>query len=97
MEPRDLLSALADAARAAGISVRMARAGDPEAPMRSGRYRLRDRRFVVLVEGEAIEDWIDVVAQALADLGPAWLESQWLTPAVRARIEAVAGSRGRSG
>lgn len=97
MEPRDLLAALAESAAGAGISVRMAGAGDPEAPMRSGSYRLRDRRFVVLVEGEALEDWIDVVARALAELGPAWLDVQWLAPAVRARIEAAAHAASRPG
>jgi hypothetical protein len=92
VEGAALLVELVQLARNAGIEVReiaSGRAGDrdPDAIARSGACRVRDRVFALLAPGDSMEDRIAVVAAALAMLGADWLESQYLPPALRARIE----------
>lgn len=101
MERPELLAALIDLAREAGLEVRHAR-GDEDPPPRSGPCRVQGRVWLVLVRGEPLEDRIEVVARALREHAPGLLEGRFLPPALRERIEearpgtaAGAPSRGR--
>lgn len=87
MEARALLDAMVQCALAEGFVLRRLDVSDTEPPTRSGVARLRDRTILLLVASDALEDRIDVVASALAALGAAWLDSRFLAPSVRERIE----------
>lgn len=98
MEPHALLDELCAIVTSAGIEVRRlprAREVEGEPAPRSGACVLQGRRLVLLAPGDSLEDRIEVLVEALAGCDPAWLESRWLPPAVRERLDRV-GSR-RSG
>jgi hypothetical protein len=95
MEPEDLLDRLLALARAAGVEVRETKAaGDPESGPRSASCRLRGRLWVILVAADPLEERILAVADALDQADPAWLESHYLPPALRTRLEGRGRARG---
>ncbi|MCE2389866.1 MAG: hypothetical protein J4G09_00110 [Proteobacteria bacterium] len=82
-----MLAELIDLAAEAGIEVRqLDRSADP-APLQSGVCRVEERVFVVLIGAEPLQDRIDALAGALREHASEWLESRFLPPAVRERIE----------
>ncbi len=90
MEPTELLSGLSELAQQAGLRVRRISgrpARESEPGPASGVVRLRGQTWVILSAGDPVEERIEVVAQALRGLGPSWLESRYLPPALRARLE----------
>ena len=87
MEPRQLLDALVALAAEAGITVRVARAGESELPPRSGLCRVRGNLVLVLSAAEPLEARIEAAAAALRTHGAALLEGRFLPPAVRERLE----------
>jgi len=96
MEPHALFDALCELARAAGIELRAlpaATAGEAEPSPRSGACVLRGRRLVLLAPGDSLEDRIEALLDAIAACDPAWLEGQWLPPALRERLERAAARR----
>jgi len=97
MEAAELLEQLLDLARAAGLEVREARAGqvrrtrtgqmgEAEITPHSGICRVRGRVWVVLVPADAVEERIDVLGRALATHAREFLVSRYLPPAIRARL-----------
>jgi hypothetical protein len=89
MEPVALLDQLVDLARAAGLEVREIRApaaGEGEANPGSGICRVRGRVWVLLAPSDSEEQRIGWIARALATHARPFLESRYLTPAVRARL-----------
>jgi len=98
MEPHALFDALCALARGAGIELRAlpaASAGEGEPAPRSGACVLQGRRLVLLAPGDSLEDRIEALLEALAGCDPAWLEAQWLPPAVRERLDRVVARRPR--
>lgn len=94
MEPKELLDALVGLAEEAGVTVRVARAGESELPPRSGLCRVRGSLLLVLSAAEPLEVRIDAAAAALGAQGAALLEGRFLPPAVRERLErALAAQR----
>lgn len=94
MEPPALLDALVELAEAAGLEVRVLSRGaarEGEMLPTSGVCRLRGRWVLILAAGEPLEARIDAVAQAVLEHGGSLLDERFVAPAVRARIEAVAG------
>ena len=92
MEPEDLLGRLVALARSAGIEVRETEgAGEAESGPHSASCRLRGRLWVVLVARDPLEERIHAVAEALDQADPGWLETHYLPPALRARLEARPG------
>ena len=90
MESGEVLAALVELAREAGIEVRRLRAGgggEGEAPAASGVCRLRGAVWVVLADTDPLEDRIGALALALQAAAPAWLENRFLPPAVRDRLD----------
>jgi hypothetical protein len=84
-----LLRELVALAEEAGLEVRMVRGapvGEGEPAARSAVCRVRGETWVVLSGADAVEDRIEVVAQALRDHAAPWLEGRYLPPLVRARI-----------
>ena len=97
MEPRDILSQLVELAEAAGIGVRVVRAGDGEPPARSALCRVRGRPLLLLSAADPVDARIEAVAAALRAHGGRLLEERFLAPAVRERLErAGAGVPGGS-
>lgn len=91
-EPDDLLGRLLALARSAGIEVRETKgAGEGESGPHSGSCRLRGRLWVVLVASDPLEERIRAVADALDQADPGWLETHYLPPALRTRLEARPG------
>ena len=90
MEPRQLLDALVGLAEEAGITVRVAGAGEGDLPPRSGLCRLRGSLVLVLSAAEPLELRIDAAAAALRTHGGPLLEGRFLPPAVRERLERAA-------
>ncbi len=89
VETRDLLHALADAADAAGLEVRpLAGAalteGGPSAE--SGVVQLRGRVIILLSRADPLDRRVEILAGALRDHAGAWLEANFVAPAVRERI-----------
>ena len=82
-----MLDALVGLAEEAGIAVRIARAGESELPPRSGLCRVRGNLLLVLSAAEPLEARIEAAAAALGTHGGALLESRFLPPAVRERLE----------
>jgi hypothetical protein len=87
MERAELLDQLIALAREAGLEVRAARGGEPGLPLSSGVCRVRGELWVVVVPADPLEDRIEVVAGALRTHASAFLESRYLPPALRARLE----------
>ena len=95
MESRQLLDALVGLAEEAGITVRVAGAGESELPPHSGLCRVRGNLLLVLSAAEPLEARIEAAAAALGTHGASLLEGRFLPPAVRERLErAAAGPRG---
>jgi hypothetical protein len=90
MQAQELLDALVALAEEAGVTVRVARAGDSELPPRSGLCRVRGSWLLVLSAAEPLEARIDAAAAALDTHGRALLEGRFLPPAVRERLDRVA-------
>ncbi|HYB12790.1 MAG TPA: hypothetical protein VEG67_04925 [Myxococcota bacterium] len=89
MEPEDVLDRLRALARANGIEVRETPGGgEAETRPHSASCRLRGRLWVVLVASDPLEERICALADALDQANPSWLESHYLPPALRARLEA---------
>jgi hypothetical protein len=90
MNPTELRDSLADLARDVGIDVRVA-TGRPETepgmPVQSGVCRVRDAVWVILAGGDPVEEHIAVLAQALREHAGDALESRFLPPAVRERLD----------
>ena len=88
MEAEDVLDCLLALARAAGVEVREAKgAGEGESGPRSASCRLRGRFWVILVTSDPLEERIRALADALDQADPGWLETCYLPPALRARLE----------
>jgi hypothetical protein len=89
MEGPALLDALVALAQESGIRVRvLPRAGLAEEPApRSGTCRIRGEPWLLLAPGEPLEDRIEAAAEALRRHAGPLLESRWLPPAVRGRLE----------
>ena len=93
MESRELLDALVGLAEEAGITVRVAGAGESELPPRSGLCRVRGNLLLVLSAAEPLEARIEAAAAALGAHGAALLEGRFLAPAVRERLERALAAR----
>jgi hypothetical protein len=87
MEPRAMFETLVGLAEEAGISVRVARAGEGELPPRSGVCRVRGRLLLVVSAAEPLDARIEAVAAALREHGGALLEQRFLPPALRERVD----------
>ena len=76
-------------ARDEGLRVREVggRSADAEPATRSGVARLHDVVYVVLIASEPLEDRIEVVAAGLREHRPGAVESHYLPPAVRSRLD----------
>lgn len=88
MEPDEMLAALVALAGEAGLRVRPARAGG-EGPLESGLCRVRGELWLVLSASDPLAHRIDVVARALRSHAAPFLESRWLPPALRTRLDAA--------
>lgn len=89
MEPAELLRQLVELARAAGLEVRgisgrSAAEGEPAAA--SGVCRVRGEAWVVLSAADSLDQRVAVLARALRELAPGFLETRYLSPALRARL-----------
>ncbi len=92
MEPDDLLERLLALARSAGVEVRETKAqGEVDSGPHSASCRLRGRLWVILVAGDPLEERIRAVADALDQADPGWLETHYLPPALRTRLEGRPG------
>jgi len=86
VEPLDELALLLELATEAGMRVRPA----PSAGLlESGVCRVKGELWLVLVPSEPLEHRIRVVASALRTHAPTLLESRWLPPSLRSRLEAL--------
>lgn len=83
-----LLAELQALALRLGVDVRVEPLESGLADARGGLCRLRGRPFVLMDESLPLGDRIDVLAAALATFD---LEAVYLSPFVRARIEAARG------
>ena len=87
MELRELLERLEALAAEVGLEVREARAGaEGDPPLASGVCRVRGETWVVLAATDALEQRVEVLANALKSHAGARLEGRYLPPAVRARL-----------
>ncbi len=92
MEGPQLLDLLAELAADAGFRVQvLPAAGGSEGDLapHSGHCRVRGEVRVVLAAREPLEDRIEAVAAALRAHGAEFLETRFLAPAVRERIDAA--------
>ena len=90
MHPSELLGQLVDLARDAGLEVRdiaLGGAAEGDFPAASGTCRVQGKVWVLLAKGDSTEDRARVVARALKAHAGDFLESRYLPPAVRARLE----------
>ena len=87
MERAELLEQLIALAGEAGLEVRAARGGEPGLPLSSGVCRVRGELWVVVVPSDPLEDRIAVVADALRTHAAEFLETRFLPPALRARLD----------
>lgn len=89
MTGAELLEALLELARAAGLEVRVVGIRQPHdlPPPESGVCRVRGRLWVVLSSADPVEDQLEVMAGALRDHARPYLESHYLAPAVRQRLD----------
>lgn len=87
MELSELLERLRDLAAEAGLEVRDLRsAADGQPGPSSGVCRVRGETWVLLAASDALEERVEVLAQALKTHAARFLESRYLPPAVRARL-----------
>lgn len=89
MESHELYRTLIELAREAGLVVRPIRGssgGEGEPAAASGVCRVGKATWVVLSAADATEDRIDVLARALREQAPEFLEQRYLPPALRERI-----------
>jgi hypothetical protein len=92
VEPVQLLEHLADLAREAGLEVRAVRgAAAGETVASSGICRVRGAIWVVLAAGDPLEEQIAVLVRALNRHAAEFLETRYLAPAVRSRLDAESG------
>ena len=99
MEAGSLLDQLVALADEAGIRVRQlprAARGREGDPARSGLCRMRGELWLILAPSEPVEDRIEAVAAALRGARPEWLDSRYLPPAVRERLDRAGGDGGPS-
>lgn len=87
MERAELLDQLVGLAREAGLEVRAAEGAEPGVPLTSGVCRVRGELWVVVVPSDPLEDRIEIVADALRTHAALFLESRYLSPALRERLE----------
>lgn len=90
MHPSELLGQLVDLARDAGLEVREivgGAAAEGDAQTESGTCRVRGRIWILLAKSDSTEDRTRVVARALKAHAGDFLESRYLPPAVRGRLE----------
>jgi len=95
VEPQQLLAALLELARDAGLRVRGLGGGsgaDAAMPASSGVCRVRGELWVLLADADPVARRVDVLARALCDCAPDLVERHYLPPAVRECLEA----RGRT-
>jgi hypothetical protein len=97
VEPDDLLSALLDLAREAGLVVRTvprsaAREGEPLAT--SGLCRVRGEDWVMLATADPVGQRVAALAHGLRTCRGAFLDQRYLAPALRACL--ADGSDGES-
>lgn len=89
MESGELFRRLVELAREAGLVVRSIRGnagGEGEPAAASGVCRVGSDTWIVLSAADSTEERIDVVARALRELVPEFLEQRYLAPALRERI-----------
>ena len=95
MQPREMLEQLALLARDAGLEVREIRGsagGEGGPPAASGICRVREDFWVLLADGDSVDDRIAVLAEALTRFAAPFLESRYLPPAIRERLGEVPGA-----
>jgi hypothetical protein len=83
--PLALLEALVELATEAGIRVRAARPDEP--PLASGLCKVKGEIWLVLLPSDPVEHQIDLVCGALRAHAAELLETRWLPPELRSRIE----------
>jgi hypothetical protein len=89
VSPAEVLEALADLCREAGLEVRRARAGPEgsgEPAVRSGVCRVRGALWLVLCDADGVEERIGAAADALRVHAPDFLDGRYLPPALRQRL-----------
>jgi hypothetical protein len=89
VEVAELLRQLIELARDAGLEVRSiagraAAEGEPAAA--SGVCRVRGETWVVLSSADSLDERVAVLARALRELAPGFLETRYLPPALRAQL-----------
>ena len=93
----ELMQGLLDVADAAGLEVRTAGAGgraDGEPPLSSAVCKVKGSVWVVISAQDPVEVQIDVLARALRSHAADYLDSHFLSPAIRARLGGSAGDSG---
>jgi len=83
----ELLEALLELARDTGLPVRLVGRAGEEGSAASAPCRVRGRWWVVLSRSDPPGLQIDALARALRQHAGEQLESRWLPPAVRHRLE----------
>ncbi len=89
MSPAEILEALTDLCREAGLEVRHARVGPEgsgEPAVRSGVCRVRGALWLVLCDADAVEERIDAAADALRVHAKDFVDGRYLPPALRQRL-----------
>jgi hypothetical protein len=101
VESAQLLAALIELARDAGLHVRALGAGpvgDAAPPATSGVCRVRGELWVLLTDADPLNRRVEVLAGALCDCAPDLVERHYLPPAVRECLERRGGAPpGRGG
>ena len=90
MEPSEIMTALLDLARDAGLEVRQADAAHADAglpSLASALCRVHGRVWVVLSSADPVAIQLRVLGAALHDHASELVEARYLAPAVRAWIE----------
>lgn len=90
MEPSEILEALLDLARGAGLEVRGVGRGGVEAgesPPGSGVCRVKGDVWVMLSDADPVTIQLEVLAQALRTHAADHIEDRYLPPAVRLLLE----------
>jgi hypothetical protein len=95
VEPAQLLAALLELARDAGLRVRglgTGPTGDAAPPASSGVCRVRGELWVMLADADPVARRVEVLAGALCDYAPDLVERHYLPPAVRECLERRGGT-----
>jgi hypothetical protein len=88
MEPSQILEALLDVAREAGLEVRPVARSEPDLPQPgSGIVKLRGRVYVMLSSVDPVTIQLETLARALREHAPAFIEEHHLPPALRRLLE----------